>query len=103
MFAVLQHAGASLALISEQLMPPLSFFLIGGVLSGVLIFSGGLWAYDPKLFVLVHRRITIGDFYVRTTEWEQKMVGLEGRLCRFLFCGAGLGLLYLLFKTARLL
>jgi hypothetical protein len=86
------------ARIIKRPMPSLSFIITGTVMSILLVLSGGLWAWDPKLFVRVYRRIARSS-YVESEKWEQGMIGTEGRICGFVLGCAGFGLAYLLLRT----
>jgi hypothetical protein len=83
-------------------MPPLGFILCFGTLSVVFLGVGALLAFDPGLYVQVHRRV-FRDDYSRSVEWEQKMSGMEARVCGLVFFCVGLGGFYLLLKTMKFL
>jgi hypothetical protein len=82
-------------------MPPFAFLLTLAVMSGFGILSGGLLAYDPKLFVAIHRRIANSD-YVSTEKWERGMTGPEARVGGVLICGVGILFAYVLLKFMRI-
>ncbi|HYW65612.1 MAG TPA: hypothetical protein VFB10_02810, partial [Candidatus Dormibacteraeota bacterium] len=65
-----------------------------------LLCSGTIWAISPALFVRVFRRIAIGDFYVKSLDWERKMTS-GGRFGGFVFLAFGLGGLYLLLRLVH--
>jgi hypothetical protein len=76
---------------------------MGVIVSLLFTCSGGLWAFAPKLFVRVYRRIAVGDYNAKTVKWEQETVSFGGRILGYLFFCGGLGLAYLLMKSVNLL
>jgi hypothetical protein len=60
----------------------------------LLIGAGALLGFNPGLFVRVLRRIAVGDCYIKSQEFEKKLVSLEGRIGGFFFVCCGLFFLY---------
>jgi hypothetical protein len=75
------------------------FYVGWGLLSTVFTVSGAVWALSPELFVRVWRRVAVGDYYIRSEEWKQKVVTRQGRIAGGIFCFAGLYGLYMLLKV----
>jgi hypothetical protein len=76
---------------------PQSFWVLAGWAAATifLIGTGILLAFNPALFVRLFHRIAIGDYYVKSQEFEKGMVSVEGRIDGFLFLSCGLLFLYL--------
>jgi len=71
------------------------WFLVGmGIATVLLLGTGVLWALHPTLFVRLLRRVAMGDYYLRTQEFEKSMVSVEGRIAGLLFLCFGLLFLY---------
>jgi hypothetical protein len=80
-------------------MPLNAFSLCWALLTTVFLCTGGIWAINPGLFVRIYRRVSSGDYYAKSWEWEKSVVSLEGRIAGcFLFC-MGLGGLYVLLRV----
>jgi hypothetical protein len=78
-------------------MPPMGFVICWAILSTAFTCAGALWAGSPRLFVKVCRRIAIGDYYIKSSEWEKTALGLGGRLAGcFVLCFGLAGLCLLL-------
>ena len=97
------HSLFQFAAISEHPKPPLGFVVGWALLSMMFICAGGLWAFNPKLYVRAYRRIAIGDYAARSPEWEQQILGLSGRICGYVFFCAGIGGIYVLLRMLKLL
>jgi hypothetical protein len=84
--------------------PPSRLFLAWGIIISLLFTgSGGLWAFAPKLFGRVYRRVAIGDYNAKTPEWERETLSLGGRILGYLFFCGGLGVAYLLLRITKIL
>lgn len=84
-------------------MPPTGLVICWAIVSITSIGAGALWACSPKLFVRVWRRIAIGDYYIKTAEWEKAVVGFSGRSAGFFILCSGLGGFYLLLRMTHLI
>ena len=72
-------------------MPPVGLLITSAVMSAAAVCIGGLWAVNPKLFVRVWRKIAVGDYSIRSPEWEVMTRSLGGRLAGALVFCFGLG------------
>jgi len=79
-------------------MAPAWFVVCWGIAPLTLISVGALLAFNPPLFVRVCRRICVGDYYMKSSEWEKRVVSLEGRIGGFLFLCFGLVALWIWLK-----
>lgn len=84
-------------------MPPTGIVICVTIASMVLLGGGALWASSPKLFVRVWRRIAIGDYYVKSAEWEKAVTGPSARPAGFLMFCFGLGGFYLLLRLIHVI
>jgi hypothetical protein len=82
---------------------PQSFWALAGWAAATifLIGTGIFLAFNPALFVRIFRRIAIGDYYVKSQEFEKGMISVEGRIGGFLFFSCGLLFLYLWLRAIR--
>ena len=84
-------------------MPPAGFVICWAILSITFIGAGALWAGSPKLFVRVWRRIAIGDYYMKSAEWEKAVTGPVARSAGFFMLCFGLGGFYLLLRMVHVI
>jgi hypothetical protein len=83
---------------------PAKLFLICWTLFSLFFaLAGAILASNPALFVRLLRRIAIGDYYIKSAEWEKSTSGLEARFGGFVFFCFGLGGFYVLLKMTRVL
>jgi hypothetical protein len=79
-------------------MSPTVFVILWSVVSAMFVINGVLWAIDPKLFVLVWRRIAKNNPTIESAEWQRSVIGFGGRLLGCVFACLGFGCFYLLLK-----
>jgi hypothetical protein len=82
-------------------MQPLCFLVGWAAATIISIGSGTLLAVNPVLFVRILRRIAIGDYYIKSEEFEKRVASAEGRIAGFFFLGLGLLFLYLWLKAIQ--
>jgi len=68
-----------------------------------MIGAGILLAFNPLLFVKVFRKLAIGDYYIRSQEFEKSVVTPEGRIAGFFFFCVGLLFLYAWLRAAHVM
>jgi hypothetical protein len=89
-------------LIAEEKMP-VGLIISVLLVSLVAIISGVLLAYDPSLYVLVYRRVAIGDYYAKSPEWAKKVERPSARILGITFLAAGLFAIYKLLELLKII
>lgn len=77
---------------------PLGLVISLSAVSVVFLLAGALWLYSPALFVRVYRKIAVGDYYAKSSEWAKKVETPSSRVLGAMMIGGGLFLLYSLLK-----
>ena len=84
-------------------MPPVILLISLTIMSIMFVSFCALLASNPKLFVRVWRRIAIGDYYIKSPEWEKAMTAPGARWLGYVLVCSGLGGFYLLLKMTHLI